>query len=96
MLFEPWFAEVRQYLERFGSPSGLVDQNNSPVNVAEHVERMQLAIEDVRNAGGGVEPHDEVFTPPYEYSVEKPENGWVDILSRAGVGGPWARPLQLD
>lgn len=49
--FEPWFAEVRPYLERFGNPSGLVDQNNSPVNVAEHVQRMQLAIEDVRNAG---------------------------------------------
>ncbi len=49
--FEPWFAEVRPYLERFGSPAGLVDQNNSPVNVAEHVERMQLAIDDVRNAG---------------------------------------------
>ena len=49
--FEPWFAEVRPYLERFGNPAGLVDQNNSPVNVAEHVQRMQLAIEDVRNAG---------------------------------------------
>ncbi len=49
--FEPWFASVRPYLERFGSPAGLVDQNNSPVNVAEHVERMQLAIDDVRNAG---------------------------------------------
>jgi hypothetical protein len=50
--FEPWFAEVRPYLERFGNPAGLVDQNNSPVNVAEHVQRMQLAIDDVRNAGG--------------------------------------------
>jgi hypothetical protein len=50
--FEPWFAEVRPYLERFGNPTGLVDQNNSPVNVAEHVQRMQLAIDDVRNAGG--------------------------------------------
>jgi hypothetical protein len=49
--FDPWFAAVRPYLERFGSPAGLVDQNNSPVNVAEHVERMQLAIDDVRNAG---------------------------------------------
>ena len=27
--FEPWFAEVRPYLERFGNPSGLVDQLNS-------------------------------------------------------------------
>lgn len=50
--FEPWFAEVRPFLEQFGNPPGLVDQNNSPVNVAEHVERMQLAIDDVRNAGG--------------------------------------------
>ncbi|MES2697843.1 MAG: hypothetical protein V4773_30555, partial [Verrucomicrobiota bacterium] len=50
--FESWYAEVRPYLERFGNPAGLVDQNNSPVNVAEHVERMQLAIDDVRNAGG--------------------------------------------
>ena len=50
--FEPWFATVRPYLERFGNPPGLVDQVNSPVNVAEHVERMQLAIDDVRNAGG--------------------------------------------
>jgi hypothetical protein len=49
--FEPWFDEVRPYLEAFGNPPGLVDQNNSPVNVAEHVQRMQLAIEDVRNAG---------------------------------------------
>lgn len=49
--FEPWFASVRPYLERFGNPAGLLDQNNSPVNVAEHVERMQLAIDDVRNAG---------------------------------------------
>ena len=49
--FEPWFASVRPYLERFGNPAGLVDQNNSPVNIAEHVERMQLAIDDVRNAG---------------------------------------------
>lgn len=50
--FEPWFASVRPYLERFGSPAGLVDQNNSPVNVAEHIERMQLAVDDLRNAGG--------------------------------------------
>jgi len=49
--FDPWFASVRPYLERFGSPAGLVDQLNSPVNIAEHVERMQLAIDDVRNAG---------------------------------------------
>lgn len=49
--FDSWFASVRPYLERFGSPAGLVDQLNSPVNVAEHVERMQLAIDDVRNAG---------------------------------------------
>jgi hypothetical protein len=50
--FEPWFATVRPYLTQFGSPAGLVDQLNSPVNIAEHVERMQLAIDDVRNAGG--------------------------------------------
>jgi hypothetical protein len=50
--FDPWFADVRPYLERFGSPAGLVDQLNSPVNIAEHLERMQLAIDDVRNAGG--------------------------------------------
>lgn len=49
--FEPWFDSVRPYLTQFGSPAGLVDQLNSPVNVAEHVERMQLAIDDVRNAG---------------------------------------------
>lgn len=50
--FEPWFASVRPYLERFGSPAGLADQNNSPVNVAGHIERMQLAVDDLRNAGG--------------------------------------------
>jgi len=50
--FEPWFAEVRPYLEQFGNPPNLVDQNNNPVIVAENVERMQLAIDDVRNAGG--------------------------------------------
>ncbi len=49
--FDAWFASVRPYLERFGSPAGLVDQLNNPVNIAEHVERMQLAIDDVRNAG---------------------------------------------
>lgn len=49
--FEPWFARVRPDLERFGNPSNLVDQLNNPVIVAESVERMVLAVDDLRNAG---------------------------------------------
>jgi hypothetical protein len=72
--FEPWFAEVRPYLEAFGNPAGLVDQNNSPVNVAEHVQRMQLAIEDVRNAGSfgfNNRPYKANFFTRYRFSSGK-------------------------
>lgn len=49
------------------------------------------------HAGGdGMEPHDAVFTPPYEYGVTEAEDAWLSVLERAGAGGPWARPLKLD
>ena len=84
--FEPWFAEVRPYLERFGNPPGLVDQNNSPVNVAEHVERMQLAIADVRNAGTfgfNNRPYKANFFTRYSFS-----SGWLRGVF-AGGGLRW-------
>ncbi len=49
--FEPWFESERKYLEQFGNPTGLVDQNGLPISVADRLQLMQLAIEDVRNAG---------------------------------------------
>lgn len=42
------------------------------------------------------EPHDDVFVPSYSYSVDPPEDAWLDVLERAGAGGPWAQPLTLD
>jgi pectate lyase len=54
--------------------------------------------EDVgaHRGGDGMEPHDPVFKPPYAYSVDPPKTEWLNVLSRAGAGGPWARPLLLD
>jgi pectate lyase len=46
--------------------------------------------------GDGLEPHDAVFSPGYEYSVDPPRESWLEVLSRAGAGGRWALPLSLD
>lgn len=48
------------------------------------------------HGGDGKEPHDAVFDPPYPYTLEVPQSPWLDVLSRAGAGGPWALPLSLD
>ncbi len=42
------------------------------------------------------EPHDAVFKPPYSYTLELPQDDWLTVFSRAGTGGPWALPLELD
>ncbi len=47
------------------------------------------------HGGDGEEPHDKVFDPPYEYSVESAQSSSAKVLSRAGAGGPWALPLPL-
>jgi pectate lyase len=48
------------------------------------------------HGGGSLEPHDAVFTPSYPYTVDVPQNTWLDVLSRAGAGGRWAQPLSLN
>jgi pectate lyase len=48
------------------------------------------------HGGGSLEPHDAVFTPSYPYTVDVPQNTWLDVLSRAGAGGRWAQPLTLN
>ena len=44
----------------------------------------------------GTEPSDVVFTPTYAYEPDVPEDDWLRVLSRAGVGGPWAQSLTLE
>lgn len=44
----------------------------------------------------GSEPHDSVFTPPYDYQLEPAPEEWRTVAARAGAGGPWALPLSLD
>lgn len=51
---------------------------------------------DVFLGGDGSEPSDEVFTPPYEYTMEPTADVLNTVLSRARAGGPWALPLALD
>jgi pectate lyase len=48
------------------------------------------------HGGDGKEPHDSVFEPPYRYTLEVPQETWLNVFSRAGAGGPWALPLSLD
>jgi pectate lyase len=48
------------------------------------------------HGGDGKEPHDAVFKPPYEYTVEPPQTEWLVVLQRAGAGGPWRQTLSLD
>ena len=35
--------------------------------------------------GDGKEPHDAVFTPPYDYDVEPAQSEWLVVLQRAGA-----------
>lgn len=49
--FDPWFAEVRPYLSQFGDPDGLRDERTFVIDVSTNLERMQLEVEDLRNAG---------------------------------------------
>jgi pectate lyase len=48
------------------------------------------------HGGDGNEPHDAVSKPPYEYTVQSAQDEWLTVLSRAGAGGPWAQPLELN
>lgn len=48
------------------------------------------------HGGDNLEPSDDVFTPPYEYELDDPRGAWLEVLSRAGAGGRWARPLEFD
>jgi pectate lyase len=50
-----------------------------------------------KHAGGdGAEPRDDVFAPPYEYTVEPAGEASTAVFLRAGAGGPWALPISLD
>ncbi len=45
----------------------------------------------------GPEPSDaDVFHPTYKYSVDPADVALLQVLSRAGAGGPWAQALDLD
>ncbi|XXX79402.1 hypothetical protein WMF30_11560 [Sorangium sp. So ce134] len=46
--------------------------------------------------GGGEEPADQVFTPPYAYSPERASDALPQVISRSGAGGPWALPLARE
>lgn len=57
-----------------------------------------LYLQDVgSHAGGdGMEPHDTVFVPAYDYSVEPAGDAWPRVFERAGVGGVWRRTLSIE
>jgi hypothetical protein len=58
-----------------------------------------LYLSDVgkHTGGDGGEPHDTVFTPPYDYgSLEPADEAWPKVQARAGAGGPWALPFSLE
>jgi len=57
-----------------------------------------LYLSDVgkHTGGDGSEPHDTVFTPPYDYALEPANSAWPKVQARAGAGGPWALPLALE
>ena len=70
--FEPWMEEERPYLEQFGNPAGLVDQNGLAVSVANRIDLMELAIEDVRNSGAfgfNNRPYKANFFTRYDFST---------------------------
>ncbi|WP_437611997.1 hypothetical protein WMF20_07735 [Sorangium sp. So ce834] len=50
----------------------------------------------VHLGGGGEEPADDVFTPPYDYAPERASDAFPQVISRAGAGGPWALPLARE
>lgn len=78
--FEPWFESERKYLEQFGNPAGLIDQNNAPVVVGDRIQLMQLAIEDVRNAGAfgfNNRPYKANFFTRYDFSSGKLQGFFV-------------------
>jgi outer membrane receptor protein involved in Fe transport len=49
--FDGWFTDVRPYLAQFGNPDGLRDERGVVIDIATNLERMQLEVEDLRNAG---------------------------------------------
>ncbi|KYF74411.1 hypothetical protein BE17_48810 [Sorangium cellulosum] len=50
----------------------------------------------VHLGGGGEEPADDVFTPPYAYAPERASDALPQVISRSGAGGPWALPLARE
>ncbi|WP_433933911.1 hypothetical protein AB3662_05700 [Sorangium cellulosum] len=50
----------------------------------------------VHLGGGGEEPADDVFTPPYAYAPERASDALPQVMSRSGAGGPWALPLARE
>ncbi|MGC4091189.1 MAG: hypothetical protein QM756_25595 [Polyangiaceae bacterium] len=48
------------------------------------------------HGGDGKEPHDAVFKPAYSYTLASPQAVWLEVLTRAGTGGPWAQALNSD
>ena len=49
--FDGWYAAVRPYLSQFGDPDGLRDERAAVIDISTNLERMQLEVEDLRNAG---------------------------------------------
>jgi pectate lyase len=69
--------------------------DDSSLGLIQAPEGSNLYRDDVgeHRGGDGMEPRDDVDPPPYPYSIE-PARDWLTVLSRAGVGGPWGRPLE--
>jgi pectate lyase len=55
-----------------------------------------LYFDSGKHSGDGTEPHDEAFTPPYDYEPEPTADAWPRVQLRAGAGGPWKQPLSVD
>lgn len=51
---------------------------------------------NAHSGGDGQEPHDDIFTPGYDYDLELASDAWPKVISRAGTGGPWALSIELD
>jgi len=72
--FEPWFDKEKAFLQKFGNPAGLVDQNNAPVDVSQRLQSMVLAVDDLRNAGAfgfNNRPYKANFFTRYAFSSGK-------------------------
>lgn len=54
--------------------------------------------EDVgeHHGGDGMEPHDDVFDPPYDYWRDRDPDDWLRVFTRAGAGGRWPLSISLD